>query len=369
MSPQAFLADLRRRQIQVWADGDRLHCSAPTGMLTPELREQIQKRKSEILAFLAHAKALAQQQRAIVPLQPRGSRTPIYAVPGHNGDVFAYRTLARLLGEDQPLFGLEPPGLDDHSEPLVRVEALAHYFATQIRHFQPEGPCIIAGYCAGGSVAFELARQLQNSGATISFLALFACPFPTFYNAGGQLTHQLKQQVARLSKHVRALTTLSSQKRRVYIAERLRSRKARRDAHDTAALDPVLAVRTKVGRATITAVRHYTPRSFAGRVGLFLPHREWLRSGAVPLRWRSLSGRSEEFFGPDDCNPDLLLLEPDAPAIARLFIQFRDSCDEEASSVNAWSGRAQNATGADTTSKPIVGARDISVGNLNRGYK
>ncbi|MBC8007542.1 MAG: thioesterase [Prolixibacteraceae bacterium] len=368
MSPQAFLAELRRQEIQVWADGDRLHCSAPTGLLTPELREQIQKRKSEILVFLATAKALADQQRAIVPLQPRGLRTSIYAVPGHNGDVFAYRTLARLLGEDQPLFGLEPPGLDDHSQPLVRVEALAHYFATQIRQFQPEGPYIIAGYCAGGSVAFELARQLQESGATISFLALFACPFPTFYYSGAQLTHQLRQQVARFATHVRALTTLSSQNRNIYIAEKLRSRKARRDAHDLAALDPVLAVRTKVGRATITAVRHYTPRSFAGRVGLFLPNREWLRSGTAPLRWRTLSGRSEEFFGPDDCNPDLLLLEPDAPAIAKLFLQFRDSCDEEANSINAWSNRTKNAAGAGGAPKPIIAAREIS-GSMNGAYK
>jgi thioesterase domain-containing protein len=365
---QSFLADLRRRGIQLRADGDRLHCNAPTGVLTPQLRSQIQQRKSEILEFLRTAKALARQQRAIVPLQPHGNRTPVYAVAGHNGDVFAYRALARHLGDDQPFFGLQPPGLDDHSEPLARVEALAGYFATQIREFQPDGPYIIAGYCAGGGIAFELARQLRRSGATISFLALFACPFPTFYRFGAQLTQRLKQLAVRAGMHARALATLSSEERRLYISERLRTRKARRDAEYAAASDPALAVRAKVGRAIITAVRRYTPGSFSGRVGLFLPNREWLRSGAAPLRWRSVAMRTEEYYGPDNCNPDLLLLEPDAPAMAKLFKQFRDGCDE-VGSMNARSNRPQHAANAGCVTGPGVHTGNFPVGNLKGRFK
>lgn len=363
MSLQALLADLRRLEIRLWADGDRLHCNAPAGLLTPQLREQIRQRKSEILAFLRTAEAIARQQRAIVPLQPRGSRTPVYAVAGHNGDVFTYRTLVRHLGDDQPFFGLEPPGLDDHSEPLASVEALAGYFATQIREFQPDGPYIIAGYCAGGGIAFELAQQLQRSGATISFLALFACPFPASLRFGARLTQRLRQQVAHLGKHARALAPLSSEERRLYISERLRGRKARRDAEHAAALDPALAGRAKVARATLTAVSRYTPSSFSGRVGLFLPNRAWLRSGAAPLRWRSVAEHTEEYYGPDNCNPELLLIEPDSPAIAKLFKQFRDRCDT-ACSMNAWTNRPQNAASAGPVTGPTVRTADFSVGNL-----
>lgn len=362
MNLQAFLADLHRREIQLRADGDRLHCNAPAGLLTLQLREQIQQRKSEILAFLRTAKALARQQRAIVPLQPHGSLTPVYAVAGHNGDVFAYRNLARHLGDDQPFFGLQPPGLDDHSEPLTQVEALAGYFATQIREFQPDGPYIIAGYCAGGGIAFELAQQLQRSGATISFIALFACPFPTFFRYGAQLTLRFKQQVARVGRHARALTTLSPEERHSYISEKLLLRQARRDAEHTAASDPALAARANVERATMTAVRRYTPSSFSGRVGLFLPNREWIRSGAAPLRWRSVAGRTEEYYGPDNCNPDLLLLDPDAPAIANLFKQFRDASNRFGA-MNAWN-RPQNVASAGPVAGPIVHTGDFSVGGL-----
>jgi amino acid adenylation domain-containing protein len=48
----ALLAELRSRDIEVWADGDRLQCNAPAGTLTPELRDQLRQRKSEIMEFL-----------------------------------------------------------------------------------------------------------------------------------------------------------------------------------------------------------------------------------------------------------------------------------------------------------------------------
>ncbi|MBU6399473.1 MAG: thioesterase, partial [Verrucomicrobia bacterium] len=86
-----FLARLRDRDIQVWAEGDRLRCSAPAGQLTAELREELQQRKDEILQFLRSAEALAHQQRAIVPLQAHGTRPPVFGVAGHNGDVFCFR--------------------------------------------------------------------------------------------------------------------------------------------------------------------------------------------------------------------------------------------------------------------------------------
>lgn len=47
-----FLSFLRRLGIQISVDGNKLHCNAPTGILTPTLRQQIKERKTEILIFL-----------------------------------------------------------------------------------------------------------------------------------------------------------------------------------------------------------------------------------------------------------------------------------------------------------------------------
>ncbi|WP_407882798.1 condensation domain-containing protein, partial [Scytonema sp. NUACC26] len=52
---EEFLSYLCSLDIKLWADGERLRCSAPEGTLTPSLRVQLQERKTEILAFLQKA--------------------------------------------------------------------------------------------------------------------------------------------------------------------------------------------------------------------------------------------------------------------------------------------------------------------------
>jgi hypothetical protein len=155
-----LLADLAGKDIKVWVEQERLRCSAPEGALTPELRDQLRDRKSEIVGFLNMATATARQQPAIVPLQPRGTRTPIYAVPGHVGDVFSFKDFSKRLGEDQPFFALQPPGFDERTEPMERVEDIAAYFADQVLEFQPGGPYVIAGHCSGTGANSHVARRI-----------------------------------------------------------------------------------------------------------------------------------------------------------------------------------------------------------------
>ncbi len=323
MKVQSFLATLRDRDIQIWAEGDRLRCNAPAGTLTPELQAELRRRKLEILEFLRTAGSLARQQRAIVPLQPRGTRPPIFAFGGHNGDVFCFRALAQHLGEDQPFFGLAPPGLDGVGEPLDRVEALAAHFAGEIRAFRPEGPYVIAGFCAGGTIAFELARQLLRDGAALSGLALFGAPYPTSYRLLPQLRKRLEARLERLAKHIRALASLPSVEMRQYIVAKLRGRKAQAAPGAATAPDPVLAWREKVARATFAALRRYVPGHFDGLLSLFLPCHEWAHSREEPLRWCAGARQTEEYYGPDGCDTDVMLLEPYAPTFAALYRQSR----------------------------------------------
>ena len=80
----------------------------------------------------------------------------------------------------------------------LRLE-LAAYFAAAIRAFQPEGPYVIAGFCAGGTIAFELARQLLRDGARVSGLALFGAPYSPSYRRLPQLRKRLEARSERLA--------------------------------------------------------------------------------------------------------------------------------------------------------------------------
>ena len=323
MSVAALLADLRRRDIRVWADGDRLRCDGPAGVLTPELREQLRRSKTDLIEFLRAAQSLARQERAVVPLQPRGDRTAVFAVPGHNGDVFCYRALAQYMGEERPFFGLEPPGLDGVGEPLTRVEDLAAYFAAQIRAFRPDRPCILAGYCAGGTIAFELGRQLRQGGAAVSYVALFGSPFSTWYRWPAQLRWRFGAQMRRVAMHVRALAGKSLAGGRDYLRDRMRFRRARIAAETAPADDPVLIRRGRVERATLKAVRTYGPAHFPGPVGIFLPFQDAaLNDGA--RRWSALADRADQYFGPPGSDGFNMLLDPHAAAVAELLRRSLD---------------------------------------------
>ncbi|HEV2749983.1 MAG TPA: thioesterase domain-containing protein [Gemmatimonadales bacterium] len=329
MTVATLLAELRSRDIRVWPDGDQLRCNAPAGVLTPELRNELQQHKRDIVEFLRSAETLARQERAIVPLQPRGDLIPVFAVPGHNGNVLSFRTLAQHLGEDQPFYGLQPPGVEGEAVPLTSVEGLAAYFASRILTFRPKGPYLIAGHCSGGMIAFELARQLEQRGASIPLVALFASPYPSSWRAVGQLRQRLEEYVKRVRRHARALASLSYRERCRYLSAFLqRLVKAQPETSDVpppgAAPDQAAVLRAELQNATMMGVRRYTPRYFAGRLSLFLPNQDWRHSGHGALRWRSVARETEVSCGPDGCEGDRILLEPYAAGTAELFRRCRD---------------------------------------------
>jgi thioesterase domain-containing protein len=257
-----------------------------------------------------------------VPLQPDGERIPIFAVPGHNGNVFSFRFLAQELGEDQPFFGLQPPGVDGECEPLTRVEELANYFAARILAFR-SGPYVIAGHCSGGAIAFELARQLERKGATVAFVAMFGTPYPSWFRRVPQLLERLAREAEWVSHHVRVLASLSNRQRRVYIAERIaerrRQRRAGREVTADVAPDPVMIRRARVAAATLIALRRHIPRHFTGRVALFYPNKRWARRRNSMARWVRVAGVREEQCGPDTAEGDTMLHEPYVRVIAEQF--------------------------------------------------
>ena len=168
-----------------------------------------------------------------------------------------------------------------------------------------------------------MARQLCRDGVALSGLTLFGAPYPTAYHRLPRLRKRLVAHLERLAKHARALASMPSGERRLYLADRLRNRKPQSALERPAEQDPVLAQRARVARATFTALRRYVPGYFAGRLTHYMPCQEWMRSRDEPHRWRSVAQHVEEYFGPAGCNPDIMLLEPYAPAFAALFKQHQ----------------------------------------------
>jgi thioesterase domain-containing protein len=116
--------------------------------------------------------------RPLVRLQPRGGRPPLFCVHPGGGTAFCYLPLAFHLGPDQPVYGLQAPGLGGEQAPLARVEDMAAAYVAALRTVQPQGPYRLAGWSFGGMVAFEMARQIMEAGQDVATLLLLDASSP-----------------------------------------------------------------------------------------------------------------------------------------------------------------------------------------------
>ncbi len=131
----------------------------------------------EQLARILERKPAPAGRSSLVPLQPKGSKPPLFLVHGAGGGIlWGYANLAMRLGTDQPLYGIEPRGMSGLQP--VTVEELAARYVKDVRAFQPQGPYSLGGYCFGGYVAYEMARQLEAQGQRVALLALIDSAAP-----------------------------------------------------------------------------------------------------------------------------------------------------------------------------------------------
>jgi thioesterase domain-containing protein/SAM-dependent methyltransferase len=114
----------------------------------------------------------------LIPLQSGGSRPPLFFVHPAAGVVFPYVELARLLGPEQPFYGLQAAGLDGRGAPDKHIEDMAARYVAAIRTIDPEGPYYLGGFSFGCFIAFEMAQQLRRAGKEVALLALIDEPAP-----------------------------------------------------------------------------------------------------------------------------------------------------------------------------------------------
>jgi len=105
---------------------------------------------------------------SVVPFQPNGSKPPLF---WFNWGPWDFR-LPRYLGSDQPVYGLQHQSQDGHRALYTRIEEIAAHYIGEIRSVQTNGPYFLAGFCIGGMIVFEMARQLQKQGEEVAMLVL-----------------------------------------------------------------------------------------------------------------------------------------------------------------------------------------------------
>ena len=226
------------------------------------------------LALLAECRTIEQMGRyiehsadqaasSIIVFQSGGVQPPLFLFPGKGGDSFYFRSLARHLGNDRPVYGIELVLSGTKTVPSIRMEETAAGYLREILELQPDGPYYFAGHSYGGMLAFEIAQQLTRSGQVVAFLGLFDTFAPGSYP---------KAEVPeRVNLHRENMRPLSLWERLNYGRKRVK-RLAERTLSSSSLLH--IAERLKMTPKDInwinqTAYIRYRPGPFPGKVTLF----------------------------------------------------------------------------------------------------
>jgi thioesterase domain-containing protein len=222
--------------------------------------------------------------------------------------VYCYIPLARQLGSSQPFYAFEPPGVDGNEPPMRSVEALAARYLADLRTAQPEGPYFIGGFCIGGIVAFELARQLKTGGQDVALLALLETPSPCGLTRWGRTVGTLRYRRDVLPARLRWLASQSWPQRISFVRRRLARLLGRHGPDRAWHAQPIVRATHQAVHAYVRGVQMYT-----GRIVLFL--------GSPALRraiyWRQFdwahvaAGGLEVRIGIDGCiDTGMMLSDP-----------------------------------------------------------
>ncbi len=109
---------------------------------------------------------------SLTPLKPGGTGRPLYFVHGCGSTVLELFNVVKYIRSPRPIFGMQARGTDGTAESFDRFEDLAQYHLDAIRRVQPKGPYLLAGFSAGGLIAFEMARRLSGAGDNVALLTV-----------------------------------------------------------------------------------------------------------------------------------------------------------------------------------------------------
>ena len=142
------------------------------------------------VAALIRDSGVERMSEPVVEIQGKGSRTPIYCVGAMDGELIVFRRLAMELGQDQPLYGLQPFRL---LHPLITVNELATAYIDELRKKGETRPCFLLGYSFGGLVAVEIARQLECAGIAPPVVMLIDTAYPAGCLTGESWPHRVRR--------------------------------------------------------------------------------------------------------------------------------------------------------------------------------
>ncbi len=207
---------------------------------------------------------------ALVPIQPNGSRIPLFFVHAVGGDVLFYEQLSKALGADQPFYAFKSPLISRANLDETSLEELASIYIKELTAFFPQGPYLLGGASLGGHIAFEMARQLDAQGLRPALLLLIDAGVPgsaQYVDVKGRMPALMQN----LRKNAAAFLMQKAKTKKEYWGKLL-TEKAKRlgcSCFRLAGLRLPFGLHLfEVEQAHISALTRYTLKTYEGKITL-----------------------------------------------------------------------------------------------------
>lgn len=99
------------------------------------------------------------------------SNHPVFIIPGMPGRSDGYLELANALTRDGDVIGLQMQGYND-DQPATSIEQMAAYNLDLIRQVKPKGKIHLYAHSYGGTVVYEMLRQIKDSDWQVGEIVL-----------------------------------------------------------------------------------------------------------------------------------------------------------------------------------------------------
>ncbi len=106
-------------------------------------------------------------------------KAPLFVAAGALGNCLNLRDLSSMIERERACYGLQARGLVGEEQPHSSFRDAATDYLREIKTVQPEGPYYLAGFCSGGLIAYEMARQLREKGEEVGLLVLLDTTLPS----------------------------------------------------------------------------------------------------------------------------------------------------------------------------------------------
>ncbi len=246
---------------------------------------------SGLAAILSGESPQAPQTDAL--FKQGGAKPALFCLPGQGGEMFAYLNTVEHFSATRTIYGLQCP-LPAEPEAATSIEEMAAIHVKTIQALQPEGPYHLFGFCFGGLLAFEAARQLRALHADVGLVGVLQFDIhdmpwaPYRWTKPTSLWHFLMNlplavmEFFKIPKNERNLVIL----RLLYRLLRLPG--------DSPKIEPQMTPEERLYAAHESAWRSYVPKAFRGVVTVLRPRRMPVLQPDPAFGWRSVKGQRVE---------------------------------------------------------------------------